>query len=532
MDALTSTSTHPGLSPSHPTQSGATNIGWGQLPAELRNQILGDVASLVRDEETRYPLSEAASVSKEWQAAVEKQNFKKLVITKHSLDRFEELFTNSPLRQAYLKHLRFLFELPSFKYEDDNITGMAGMSVTPIDSCDEFADALARLFSILAKWDVDSIRRVGSRDGDTGLSLELSVRCSDSTDEICLRDHIPPGGQDRLPEIMTRFGHHRWESVDSDNESEGGVFGLLELGIVTELSVLRHNCRRIDEDTLLGISLSLPLLKRIYYEPFCWPEEDFGMQGLLDNGILHPFINLPKSPIVSGFTFLAHTFPSLLELRRTLPLWPSSLKMIHIYRHRDGTNSGPGQAQRIKSEKLARGLALRSFRLEELSACNFIEATHFFAQAQELRLSMFGSSPTWDNLRSLTLTSLLLAKDQDRSALDALLRDAGEVASYMPALTIMEIYNADQVGGAVFRYEIARDSATISWTSTWQHSIKDEVSEVWRNVAWKSRSRYEPEFVEEFLSEYYGPVAFMFSHLKTRTTAIHPTTLVDLSSQL
>lgn len=235
-------------------------MSWEWLPAEVRLLILQTIVTNQRaDGDT---LASCAAVCREWQMIVEEETFTTLDINSGSIGRFDKYFRDCPRRQNYLKRLRFQVKLPNYHRR------LRPRAQTPEgEEADRaaFSGAVIRLFGILAPWD-------SSRGG---LSLELGAFCPSDGDNMCGKKGLLANGQEKYLDLDVDF----FEDAISDGSE---FYGLPEVEVVTEFSVLRRNCRRISYQTLLDIILSLPRLGRIHLEPWHRPCE--GTQEQSDYG--------------------------------------------------------------------------------------------------------------------------------------------------------------------------------------------------------------------------------------------------------
>lgn len=121
---------------------------------------------------------------------------------------------------------------------------------------------------------------------------------------------------------------------------------------------------------------------------------------------------------------------------------------------------------------------------ETLSASFMVDAEIFFAFALD-PARYFRLSKTWPNLRSLVLTSQLLAPDQDETPITNMLLAAAEAAVYMPKLETLQIWNGRRKLAALFKYEAATEGqpSTITWRGTWEFLFQPSVIQAWQSVA-------------------------------------------------
>lgn len=104
----------------------------------------------------------------------------------------------------------------------------------------------------------------------------------------------------------------------------------------------------------------------------------------------------------------------------------------------------------------------------------------------------FHAFSEWPNLRSVGLTSRLLAPQKAREDIMRMLFNAATAARKMPRLRVMEIWNGREYLAAVFRYEALADgadrddgkSAVLTWRATWSlGELDNSVVRAWSAVA-------------------------------------------------
>lgn len=134
---------------------------------------------------------------------------------------------------------------------------------------------------------------------------------------------------------------------------------------------------------------------------------------------------------------------------------------------------------RIPSTALGRTAAKASLNLEHLSASHLIDARSFFSSCE--------ASWKWANLKSLTLTSRLLAPEARPIDIRNMLRSAAAAAMEMPELETMELWNGRAGLAALFRYQ--SKYATVTWRSTWAFTLRPAVIQAWEGVAHRHGSQ-------------------------------------------
>lgn len=91
----------------------------------------------------------------------------------------------------------------------------------------------------------------------------------------------------------------------------------------------------------------------------------------------------------------------------------------------DGVDIASCETIRKAAPAVCRTVALASLKLEHVAASFIVDASHFFE---------IESSWEWPNLKSIVLTSRLLAPDEDPSKIGTMLSSAAAAAMKMPRL--------------------------------------------------------------------------------------------------
>lgn len=126
-----------------------------------------------------------------------------------------------------------------------------------------------------------------------------------------------------------------------------------------------------------------------------------------------------------------------------------------------------------------------SLKLRHFSGAFIVEADQF--------LSCRKSSWEWENLKSLVLTSQLLAPESARTDIEQMLKDAAAAANKMPRLDTFEIWNGTEALATLFQYQSNRGqtNATLTWRSTWELSMPTwtSVVQAWQAVTHRHGAR-------------------------------------------
>lgn len=170
--------------------------------------------------------------------------------------------------------------------------------------------------------------------------------------------------------------------------------------------------------------------------------------------------------------------------------------------------------------RASRALVEASIGLEHLAVSFVLDASHFFNACQQ------GS--IWPRLESLALTSNVLGPQHQSTRINDLLETSAIVASNMPRLKTMELWNGGPGYAGLFQYktcEIGR-TAKITWRGTWDMSLEPHVKRVWQSVA-SERVHCQLQVVKEILDanvalESHGDA---IRYLQLLNTVIHSASL-------
>ncbi|KAJ4275283.1 hypothetical protein NW764_010792 [Fusarium oxysporum] len=123
---------------------------------------------------------------------------------------------------------------------------------------------------------------------------------------------------------------------------------------------------------------------------------------------------------------------------------------------------------------LAWEFATASLYLEHLSIAFIIDAVDFFDQCREKWL--------WCELRSLTLTSQLLTCNGDSFKISGLLQTTAQMATHMPKLERLTIWNGGVNEACAFTYRKHQHNASVIWQAKGGTQIYPAVHSAWENV--------------------------------------------------
>ncbi|KAI1375988.1 hypothetical protein F4677DRAFT_459934 [Hypoxylon crocopeplum] len=438
---------------------------WNSCPREVQLMILKLVPGSY------------ASVCKEWQAVIEKRNFRQLKLgvsclndfqrmTERPRDLIEKIWLNVELL-PYACRTCAMLESPTFRERNNTIVRRA----------------IYKLYAILSTWEPTG----------HGLTLELSIHSGSDPQHFCKNTifggddedeyyaDIESGNPLKQPTTIFDDRSHRWHE-GRIGYTEVGADSILrlfeditmpdyknkrklpEVHAVTSFMLRRH-CRRHVKIffTLLALIKALPQLKTMAYEPW-----------------------RAFSPDAQGFRDEANRYIVEVGL-------PKGLKRLSVFEDfsEDWSLCIPSAVARIPQPQVARAFAQRSLQLEHLSVSFMVEAQHFFDAPQQ-HWAWHSLPPqrwAWDNLQSLALTSqLLVPLPAEEGQISGLLRAAGKAALHMPKLHTMALWNCLEKDAGVFLYRKGRDETSITWRGTWFPNLDRRVVQAWKKVA----SKYTP----------------------------------------
>ncbi|EHK45603.1 hypothetical protein TRIATDRAFT_317758 [Trichoderma atroviride IMI 206040] len=437
------------------------------LPAEIKRMIL---EALVKD---GRELARFAAVSREWQAAIEPQTFKRIKITP---SRIAELDDMTRRNRSRVRYLWFCLELERYGCD----------TCSPEDGVPMFSSAADDL---LIKTGIQSLFLVlGAWSRSSSLILDISVySTSDPEHWFKYLTFEPDDDEDDVPRLdpavpsqVDDDARHRWDTAGREvttaqsavqnvftrilndplgdfEDEEMGYLGwwreLPSVPAVTRLLLRQQTRRRWEPEALVEMVALFPSLRELHFEP--WREWDNMLQDTTDQG----YLDLFESPIIR-------------KLDRLTIFENFNQRYVHAYWEED--------CDRIRPPNLAlsRILSDVSTNYESLSASFAVDADSFFALDE-------GQPPKrWPNLKYLFLTSQLLAPDQDETRLTNMLRAAARAAIYMPNLETMQIWNGRKNLAALFKYEAATEGqpCTITWKGTWEFVLQASLIQAWQAV--------------------------------------------------
>ncbi|KAK2063732.1 hypothetical protein LY76DRAFT_503156 [Colletotrichum caudatum] len=444
----------------------STKTSWGRLPSEIRLIIL---EVLLQD---GCSLAGLATVSREWQAIIERHNFARIKVTPSRLANFNYMLHRN---QALVSYIWLCLELQEY-----DCTHRWGISNT--DNI-LIVTAFQDLFSSLSSW-----KPYGN------LLLDISVYSpSDSKNwkhwinYLTFGPYMSSGEleQDRYIQkpFLSEFDdtQHSWiagsqesplncladdkvfdeimgEGPFDDEEQENQWWLQLPLvPVVTGVLLRQQDRRRWKLKTLSLMFSHFPRLQEIHYEP--WMEWDDIIQRWTDESYQSLFKQFASYKLRRLVVFETFNQWYLQSFRYCAPI-------------------------RIPTLDVSRTLASATLEIEHLSASSIVDAGHFFSTCKP--------SWRWPNLISLTLTSHLLTPNESTIEINDMLQRAATVAMKMPNLQTMEIWNGRKGLAALFRYQSIcyggyGQRAEITWRGTWDCALHPSVIRAWEAVSLKHR---------------------------------------------
>ncbi|KAH7234432.1 hypothetical protein B0J15DRAFT_570803 [Fusarium solani] len=431
---------------------------WNSLPMELRFMIFEYVAACGTGH-----LSTCAAVCREWQDLIERRNFRRLKLRSTCVNDLRTMVTDRT--RPLVQHIWLHVAIPRYTCL---ICHRRESQSSWIRNNRMIKVAVLKLFAILSTW-----------DSTDGVTLELSTN-SPSDPQHWFKNYCFGDGSQGVRNWGS--SDHGWSNgtrISSPNSRTlGRLFEtidltsrlrLLRVGVVTRLVIRRHLRRRLTASSLRMLLDKLPRLECLLFEP--WRQWDPLIQRLRDRG---------KGICWSQDAFMADKSTDYnMMLEGGLP---STLKRLSIFEDFDEIHMRPIRTSiwpqprpglaRIGSPELARTIAEQSLQLTHLSVSFLIEAFHFFRPEQRLW--------TWHNLEFLSLTSELLRPRRGYIMLWSFLYLAALVASRMPKLQEMILWNGGKGHACAFRY--SRQKAAITIQSTWGVGLHHTVEAIWQQV--------------------------------------------------
>ncbi|KAM0515038.1 hypothetical protein ACHAPE_006360 [Trichoderma viride] len=266
------------------------------LPEEIKRLVL---EALVRD---GRELASFAAVSRQWQAVIEPQTFKRIRITP---SRIAELDNMTRRNRSRVRYLWFCLELERYDCDTCSPDNDVPMFNSAADDL-LIKTGIQSLFLVLGAWDRSSC-----------LTLDISVySTSDPEHWFKYLTFEPDDDEDDVPRLnqavpsqVNDDAQHRWDTTDEGamtaesavtnvftrilndplgefDEEDIGYFGwwreLTTVPAVTRLLLRQQTRRRWEPEGLAEMLDLFPTLREFHFEP--WREWDDMLQDTTDRG--------------------------------------------------------------------------------------------------------------------------------------------------------------------------------------------------------------------------------------------------------
>ncbi|KAF2012461.1 hypothetical protein BU24DRAFT_484101 [Aaosphaeria arxii CBS 175.79] len=479
---------------------------WASLPADIRLLILDEIS----DQKYRG-WSVCAAVCKEWQAIIEPKNFCQLALKTSCLDEFEYLVIR---QRPLVQHICLNVELPRYACPTCQQDVTVPEVTVPGCTSDIFWKAVLRLFSTLSTW------QPAGR-----LILELNASSPSDSEHWFKNYCFGPGHEDigdwtqQERAIRWHDPKHGWADGQQiqapDPSAILRIFSPLCLDVpqnlpvvhaVTGFQIHRQLRHQLFPFVLKALLEKLPRLESMVYE--LWRVSLIHHQ-IADTKDAKELANIVEDVLPEHVKEVSifKDFNDQLEL--TLDNARSSL-----YQYL-------GVPRIITSAvhlALSKAFARKSHNLERLSIAYMIDAQQLFISCRQMPC-------TWNLLQSLTLTSSILARTASHQSIYALLQDASLTALNMPQLKSMVLWNGGQgqACAVIYQRRTTNGLATLTWRSTWDLELSQDVEESWKKVVPSSCCLlFEKELLRDVDIRSHGDA---IHHLRLSDRVIDPTSL-------
>ena len=471
---------------------------WTQLPAEIWWKILSDLIQAA--EQDGSSLAPYATVSWEWQAAVEAVNFRSLNFTLALMAAigFEKM-AHRAWSLGLVRRVCIFVPLPQYGCPDCEVLPRIG-STGEVQRMKAAAQrTLCTAFWILASW---------KRGGD--LLLDITMQSASDADHYF--KHMDVGRPRRTTATTPPLVHdprHGWENGQRVSLPPGDAIlrlfnraeiyhgDLPRVTAVTRLVLRRQTTRRWDLINLEDLVFECVNLKEFHFEP--WRGWTIMGTYIINKGkssvrqlYFHTScLSIDQSRLATR-NFFGGLHRSAKQLTTLVLFEDFSDAYIAAVSNPPLTSRGMAAGGvRRPCRKVSRALARSGGKLrnlEHLSAAFLIDATHFLPE-------MCLSPPNaWASLASLTITSRRLAPEESTAVNDVFAEAARAAAARLPALQLLELWNARAGLASVLRYRApavvdarAAARASILWRATWNVELERRVIEMWERVACRGR---------------------------------------------
>ncbi|KAL6874753.1 hypothetical protein J3F83DRAFT_728589 [Trichoderma novae-zelandiae] len=472
---------------------------WSQFPPEIKRMIL---EALTGDKNCR--LSNAAVVSREWQAVIEPHIFAYIRVTSQ---RIAQLNAMTQRNRDHVRYIWFCIELEQYdcrkcsfdpkslqtSHSENKVILKSFQSLFTALHTWEPSGSLTLDISLYSKSDNEhAFKYLTFMPDATGHQVEpMSIAGSEEPDrhrwETTALGSIPPEGS-----LVRLFGHV-WLPVRDERKCWAQT---PKVPAVTRLEMRLQTYRRWETFTVSQILSHLPGLREFHYE--IWTQWFTEMHEVWYASLL---------PLLSATEGLA---------KITISEYSNQQYPLYFI-----GETWPAHAPTIR---LSQRLARVNLGVEVLSASFVVDAAEFFSEF-----------PTWPNLSHLTLTSQLLAPTTCPTQITDLLQAAASAACYMPKLKMMEIWYGGEGLATLFKYEFIPGhlrQSVVTWRATWCMSIQPQVIEAWEGVV-SSRGGNPGgvDVVYEAVNEHITSHADAIVSLKLSGTVLRPISLQQLKRQ-
>ncbi|KAL6875853.1 hypothetical protein HDV57DRAFT_510665 [Trichoderma longibrachiatum] len=459
---------------------------WSQFPSEIRRMILKALT-----DDKNCELSNAAVVSREWQAAMEPHIFAYIRVTSR---RIAHLNAMTQRNRSHVRYIWFCIELERYNCRQCDSPVARSMRTSKREN-KLILTSFQSLFTALNTWEPNG-----------SLTLDISLYSKSDNEHAFKYLTFMPDATGHQIEPISIAGseepdNHRWKTTAlGSTPPERSLERLFEnvllplkderkcwartpkVSAVTRLQMRLQTYRQWDTFFVCQILSHLPGLREFHYE--MW------MQWFPE---LHEIWHQPLLALLSATEGLSK-FTIFENSNQQYPLyfvgetWPAHAPTIRL------------------SQKLARV----NLGVEVLSASYMIDAAEFFTE-----------SSTWPNLSHLTLTSQLLAPTT--------------CPTQMPKLKMMEIWYGREGLAALFKYEFIPGNlrqSVVTWRATWCMSIQSRVVEAWDEVV-SSRGGYPGgvHVVYEAVNEHITSHVDAIVSLKLSETVLRPISLQQIQRE-
>ncbi|KAI7773818.1 hypothetical protein LA080_009854 [Diaporthe eres] len=389
---------------------------WALWPQSVRLRILH---SLLTD---GCSVAKLATVSREWQEAIEQHNFARIKVTLPRLASFRSMVRRNRSRVKYIwlcVELDHYSSLESYSGHDRFVSSR---------DFSLFTKVIRGLFRELSRWEPSGELlldiSIHSPSDSNYLLKYLTFKPDISLDDCSSLDDV---------EDMEKAGR-TWK--------EWSAAGKVDTAIKNTSRLIKLEDQSPDEEAL---DREIEWLDR-----------------------------LPDVPAVTGYDRIIEHLTR--QGVRKLTIFENHnrhySRLFQEYKH--ARTFMPGSMHTRTFKALNRTAALGSRELEHFSASFLVDAGLFFASCKP--------SWTWPNLTSLTLTSPWLAPNA-QADLVKMLNSAAAVACRMPKLQTVELWNGRKRLATLFQYQLK--PATITWRSTWDFALLRSIIPAWEGVAHK-----------------------------------------------